>query len=60
MNFENGNWIDTNCLHTLNYHVCERRAAKPAAPKPGKEGKLLRFLQEQFNIYFIGNPIIAN
>ena len=38
MYFENGNWIDVGCLNIYNYHVCERPAAKPTAPKHGKEG----------------------
>ena len=52
MYYENGNWIDVNCLNALSYHVCERPAAKPTPTKPGKEGKLLNYVHDNISRFF--------
>ena len=39
MHFENGNWIDGNCMGQLNFHICEIPAQKPA-PLVIKEGNI--------------------
>jgi hypothetical protein len=31
---ENGNWVDSNCLASLSFHVCEKSTATPTAPAP--------------------------